>query len=196
MAHLLPIIGQTASSKEEGGNINDLKDSYQHIFGCRYTYYWFIGAAACAHGSCTGRGYNIGYGMGSHMGYGPGRTTDGPWKKFDKETANLRNEIYQKRIELRNLPGSSEVDITEAKTLQAEINKLENELPEKRLTAELEFRKENPNRRPDAQSGYGLGHKDLKSAGTSLQHRDRGLSREYESTLFPGLKITLSSYEP
>lgn len=124
-----------------------MKDSYRHIFGCRYTHYWLIGAAALAHGPGTGRGYN--------MGYGPGRLTGGPWKKFDEETAKVRNEILQKRIELRNLPGASEVDITKAKNIQAEINKPENELPEKRLTAELEFRIENPNRRPDAQSGYG-----------------------------------------
>lgn len=109
-------------------------------------------------------GRGMGYGMGNHMmgrhmvyGYGQGWTTNGPWKKFDEETANLRNDIYQKRIELRNLLSASEVDITKAKTLQAEINKLQNELSEKRLTAELEFRKDNPNWRPDAQYGHGWG---------------------------------------
>ena len=95
--------------------------------------------------------------MGSHMSYGPGWTSDGTWKKFDEETANLRNDIYQKRIELRNLLSASEVDITKAKVLQAEINKLQNELSEKRLTAELEFRKNNPNWRPDAQYSQGSG---------------------------------------
>lgn len=144
-----------------------------------------IGAVALAHGPDYGRGYgtgsgNYGYGMGrgmghgmsgygmgrgmgnhmmgGHMGYGPEWTTDGPWKKFDEETANLSNGIYQKRVELRNLLNASEVDIAKAKTLQAEINKLQNELSEKRLTAELEFRKDNPNWRPYAQHGQGWGH--------------------------------------
>ncbi len=139
-----------------------------------------IGAVALAHGPAYGRGYGMGSGMsgyglghgmgpgmmdrgmgnhmmGSHMSYGPGWTSDGTWKKFDEETANLRNDIYQKRIELRNLLSASEVDITKAKVLQAEINKLQNELSEKRLTAELEFRKNNPNWRPDAQYSQGSG---------------------------------------
>ena len=116
------------------------------------------------HGMGSGMsGYGMGHGMGNHMtgrhmGYGSGWTTDGAWKKFHEETANLRKDIYQKRIELRNLLSASEVDITKAKTIQAEINKLQNELSEKRLTAELEFRKDNPNWRTDAQYGHGPGH--------------------------------------
>ena len=134
-----------------------------------------IGAVALAHGPDFGRGNGVGSGMtgygmsrgmgygmgnhmmGTHMGYGQEWTSGGPWKKFDEETASLRNEIYQKRIELGNLLAASEVDITGAKALQAEINKLQNELSEKRLTAELEFRKNNPDWRPDAQYGYGMG---------------------------------------
>lgn len=112
-----------------------------------------------------GMGRGMGYGMmdrgmgnhmmGNHMG--SGWNTSGPWGQPDEETANLMNGIYQKRIELRNLLNTSEVDIVKAKALQAEINILQNELSEKRLTAELEFRKNNPNWRPGAQYSQGSG---------------------------------------
>ncbi len=110
-------------------------------------------------------GYGMGRDMGSHMmgnhmgyGNGSGWNTGGPWGQPDEETANLMNGIYQKRIELRNLLNTSEVDIVKAKALQAEINKLENELSEKRLAAELKFRKDNPNWRPDTQYSQGRGN--------------------------------------
>ena len=133
-----------------------------------------IGAVALAHGPNYERGYGMGSGMsgygmgrdmgshmmGNHMGYGNGSgwNTGGPWGQPDEETANLMNGIYQKRIELRNLLNTSEVDIVKAKALQAEINKLENELSEKRLAAELKFRKDNPNWRPDTQYSQGRGN--------------------------------------
>ncbi len=163
------------SSKEEGENTMTKKIILSLTLAVGVL---VIGAVALAHGLDYGRGYGMGsgmsgydmgrgmgYGMGNHMmgrhmvyGYGQGWTTNGPWKKFDEETANLRNDIYQKRIELRNLLSASEVDITKAKALQAEINKLQNELSEKRLTAELEFRKDNPNWRTDAQYDHSWDH--------------------------------------
>ena len=137
-------------------------------------------SAAWAHGPYQGRGgyngyhmmdqgygpggyhMNQGYGPGGyHMmgpGYGPGRMwNDGTAEtsKFWEETAELRKQIYDKQVELNNVLSADKVDEGQAKQLQADINKLRNEMSEKRLAANLEFRKNNP----DYQGGTGQGYR-------------------------------------
>jgi len=113
-----------------------------------------VATAALAHGPGYGRGYGKtgpGYGM-TGPSYGrwnmPGANVD---SKYFEETAELRNELYRKHQELNAVLAAPEVDQAKAKSLQSEINTLRGQLSEKRLAADLKFRKNNPNYRP----GYG-----------------------------------------
>jgi len=107
------------------------------------------GTYAYAHGPGYGnRGYG-GWGrhmMGSGWGHmmGPGNY-GGPWGEADQETVKLRNNLYQKHLELRAVLAEETINEEKAKTLNAEINKLNSELSNKQLEAFIKFRKENPN---------------------------------------------------
>jgi len=104
-----------------------------------------VGTAALAQGP----------GFRGHMGYGYGHwgAYDGPEGEYFEGAAKLNNELYQKRAELEATLAAPELNETKARALQAEINQLENERAQKRLAAELEWRKNNPDRR----YGYGPG---------------------------------------
>jgi UDP-glucose 6-dehydrogenase len=108
-----------------------------------------VGASAYAYGPGYGRGCG-GYGQG----FGQGGADD----KFRQDNAQLLADLYQKNLEMRALWAAAQVDEGKAKALQAEINKLQNDLAEKRLAAELEFRKNNPDLRPGFGPGYGRGN--------------------------------------
>ena len=110
-------------------------------------------------GYMMGQGY--GYGPAACQGYGPGAAY-GPGAgygpavsdKFYEETAELRNNLQTKQNELWTELSKENVDANKAKALQADVNTLRNELSQKRLAADLEFRKNNPDVRP---YGYGRG---------------------------------------
>jgi len=106
-----------------------------------------VGTAALAQGP----------GFWGHMGNGYGRwgAYDGPEGENFEGAAKLNNDLYQKRAELEATLAAPELNETKATALQAEINQLENELAQKRLSAELEWRKNNP----DRSYGYGLGNR-------------------------------------
>lgn len=107
-----------------------------------------IGTTALAQGPGYGRrGSGPGYG-GFGQCWGPG--TDA---RFNEETAKLREDLYRKRVEMRDLLAAPKVDGSKVKALQGEINRLQNELADKRLAGALEFKKNNPDWRP----GYGYG---------------------------------------
>ncbi|MEW5723948.1 MAG: hypothetical protein AB1896_12625 [Thermodesulfobacteriota bacterium] len=115
------------------------------------------GGYALAQGPGWG-GHMMGYGWGAGPGWGgpmrgPGYHMGWGYSadpKYYEETYKIQNELYQKNLELDRLLSEETVDEGKVKALQAEINKLQNDLSDQRLAAELEFRKKNP----DARSGY------------------------------------------
>ncbi len=125
-----------------------------------------------------GRGY---WGSGYHMGPGYGMMhrgwDDGPrgyggrgyWgdlsdeqiARLDKErqdfyeaTADLRDALYQKELELRSELAKPEPDAQKAAGLQKEISSLESELDQKRLDHQIKMRKDFPR---FGSRGYGYG---------------------------------------
>jgi hypothetical protein len=116
---------------------------------------------AFAHG---GNGYgssNMGYGRhmgmetGNHMGYGynmmPGdygrysSLTDGQVKRlesarkdFFNATNDLREKMYQKRLELRSELAKQDTDINKVKNIQKELSGIEAKFDQKQLEHELE----------------------------------------------------------
>ena len=112
------------------------------------------GASAYAYGPGFGNGCSGWYGQGY------GRGDNGPYinDKFQQENSRTIANIYKKNLELQALWAAPQVDEGQIKALQAEINKLQNDLAEKRLAATLEFRKNNPNLRPGYGPGYGQGN--------------------------------------
>ena len=125
-----------------------------------------IGTVALAQGPGFGRGgYGHGPGYGYHHGnghgYGPGHWGYGAWGDENSEAwqefSKLRNDLYAKRNELRSVLAAPEPDRAKAESLQAEINALEVDLNNKRLAAELEYRKNNPDSRWGSGRGYGPG---------------------------------------
>lgn len=114
-----------------------------------------------------GRGYGAGqgYGMGPNpMGYGPGMgrgfrgygyagdLSDEDIKKLDEQrqvffegTKNLRNDLYQKKLELRSELAKQNPDSPKAVKIQKEISELKTQLDQKRIEHMLEMKKINPN---------------------------------------------------
>lgn len=113
-----------------------------------------VGSTAFAYGPGRGWGgahHGGGYGYQARGGYGPGAMTANP--EFYEKTADIRNELYQKQMELESILAADDIDNEKAQALMTEINKLRNDLSQKRLEAEIEFRKKYPNLR----QGYGPG---------------------------------------
>lgn len=110
-----------------------------------------LGVAAFAHGPGygSGGGHMMGYrsGGGHMMDYGVNGA-------YNEKTAEIQRELYQKQLELNDILSAPEIDEAKAKSLNAEINKLRNELSEANLAGNLESRKNNPGFR----GGYGYGH--------------------------------------
>jgi Spy/CpxP family protein refolding chaperone len=103
-------------------------------------------------GNMMGYGYHMGMGYGPYMGYGDyGRysgMTDEQAEKFGQARAEflqatdvLRNDIYQKRLELRSQLAKQDPDTAKLKGIQKDMSQLEAELDQKRLAYELELNK-------------------------------------------------------
>ena len=106
-----------------------------------------------------------GYGMHQGRGYGgpgyQGDLSDEQIARLDKErqdfyeaTADLRDALYQKELELRSELAKPEPDAQKAAGLQKEISSLENELDQKRLDHQIKMRKDFPR---FGSRGYGYG---------------------------------------
>ncbi len=113
-----------------------------------------------------GYGHHMGPGYGMHRGWGGGPSgyggsgyqsglSDEDIARLDKErraffeaTSELREELYQKELELRSELAKPEPDAKKAAGLQKEISNLEGQLDEKRLDQQIKMRKDFP------QSGY------------------------------------------
>jgi len=128
-----------------------------------------IAYPAFAHGPGWGRGHHM---MGA-WGGGPGCSADYERdygnltpekrtqlddlnKKFNDDTATLRNELWTKSEELGTLLNTSNPDEGKLKALQKEISELRAKLSEKRLDYELEARKIAPE--GTYARGYGRGY--------------------------------------
>ena len=74
-------------------------------------------------------------------------------RSFFENTADLRQEIYQKDLDLRSELAKAEPDAAKASRLQKELSQLEADLEQKRFDHMMAVRKINP----EAGRGYGWG---------------------------------------
>jgi zinc resistance-associated protein len=88
-------------------------------------------------------------------------------RKFFNETETLRNEIWNKNVELDKLLNAQNPDEGKIKSLQKEISTLRNQMAEKRLNYRLEARKVAP-------EGYNGGNAGRYSERSSRGGRGRG----------------------
>ena len=127
-----------------------------------------------------GYGYHMGPGYGMHRGWGQGPRgyddqgyqsdlSNEDIAKLDKErqaffeaTSDLRENLYQKELELRSELAKPEPDAKKATGIQKEISNLESELDQKRLDHRIKMRKDFP------QSGF---------RGDGYGPRGRGMGR-------------------
>lgn len=121
-----------------------------------------------------GYGYHMGPGYGMHgawaegpRGYGGpgyrGDLNDEDLAKLDQErqtffeaTSDLRENLYQKELELRSELAKPEPDVKKAAEIQKQISSLENELDQKRLEQQIKMKKDFPRFGYRGQ-GYGPG---------------------------------------
>jgi zinc resistance-associated protein len=119
-----------------------------------------------------GGGYHMGPGYGMHRGWGQGPggygdqgyqsdLSDEDAAKLDQErqaffeaTSDLRENLYQKELELRSELAKPEPDAKKAAGIQKEISNLESELDQKRLDHRIKMRKDFPR---SGARGYGYG---------------------------------------
>ena len=127
-----------------------------------------------------GYGYHMGPGYGMHRGWGQGPRgyddqgyqsdmSDEDMANLDKErqaffeaTSDLRENLYQKELELRSELAKPEPDAQKAAGIQKEISNLECQLDQKRLDHRIKMRKDFP------RSGY---------RGDGYGPRGRGMGR-------------------
>jgi hypothetical protein len=122
-----------------------------------------------------GYGHHMGPGYGMHRGWGDGPSgygssgyqsglSDEDIARLDKErrvffeaTNDLREELYQKELELRSELAKPEPDTKKAAGLQREISDLEGQLDQKRLDQQIKMRKDFPRFENRAYGGMGMG---------------------------------------
>jgi Spy/CpxP family protein refolding chaperone len=118
-----------------------------------------------------GGGYCDGPGSGwAERGYGgqgyQGNLSDEEIAKLDnerqtflKETSDLRDGMYQKKLELRSEMAKKDPDAEKAVAIQKEISDLRSQLDQKRIEHRIKMKKENPEffagRGPGRGYGYG-----------------------------------------
>lgn len=121
----------------------------------------FAGWGRGGGGNCWGQGPGWG-----QRGYGPsgyqGNLSDEQIAKLDKErqayfeeTRDLRDNLYQKKLELRSELAKKDPDTQKAAGIQKEISDLRAQLDQKRIHHRIKMQKENPEF--FAGRGYGRG---------------------------------------
>ena len=75
---------------------------------------------------------------------------------FFEETRELREQLYQKELELRSEMAKPDPDVTIAVALQKEVSELKGRLDQKRIEQRIKMQKENPDL--FAGRGYGRGY--------------------------------------
>lgn len=79
---------------------------------------------------------------------------DSERQAFFKDTSDLRENLYQKELELRSELAKKDPDANKAVALQKEISELESQLDQKRVEHRIRMQKENP----EFFSGRGYGY--------------------------------------
>ena len=123
---------------------------------------WGRGGGRGSGGNCWGPGG--GYGPKGYGGQGyQGNLSDEELSKLTQErqaffeaTSDLREQLYQKELELRSELAKPEPDAKKAAGLQKEISGIESELDQKRLDHRIKMRKNFPQLGFRGQ-GYGRG---------------------------------------
>ena len=97
-------------------------------------------------------------------------------RAFFEDTRNLRENLYQKELELRSELAKEDPDAQKAAGLQAEISDLTAQLDQKRLDHRIKMQKENPEF--FAGRGYGMGRGYGKGGGgMGRGFQGRGMGR-------------------
>lgn len=98
-----------------------------------------------------GRGYGFGMGRGFRGDGYTGNLSDEDLKKlgeqrsaFFEATKNLRNDLFEKRLELRSELAKQNPDTQKAEKLQKEISELRTQMDQKRINHVIEMKKINP----------------------------------------------------
>lgn len=76
---------------------------------------------------------------------------------FIKDTSDLRENLYQKELELRSELAKKDADAKKAVALQKEISDLEGQLDQKQVEHRIKMQKENPEFFSGTGRGYGYG---------------------------------------
>jgi Spy/CpxP family protein refolding chaperone len=121
----------------------------------------FAGWGRGGGGNCQGKGSGWGQRGVTPSGY-QGNLSDEQITRLDKErqaffeeTRNLRENLYQKELELRSELAKEGPDAQKAAGLQAEMSDLTAQLDQKRLDHRIKMQKDNP--QFFAGRGYGKG---------------------------------------
>ncbi len=121
----------------------------------------FAGWGRGGGGNCQGQGSGWGQRGVAPSGY-QGNLSDEKITRLDKErqaffeeTRNLRENLYQKELELRSELAKEDPDAQKAAGLQAEVSDLTAQLDQKRLDRRIKMQKDNPDF--FAGRGYGKG---------------------------------------
>jgi hypothetical protein len=93
-------------------------------------------------------------------------------RAFFEETRNLREDLYQKELELRSELAKEDPDAQKATSLQAEISELSAQLDQKRIDHRIKMKKENPEF--FAGRGYGKG-----GGGMGRGFQGKGMGRGF-----------------
>ena len=97
---------------------------------------------------------------------------------FFVETRSLRENLYQKELELRSELAKEDPDAQKAAGLQAQISDLTAQLDQKRIDQRLKMQKENPEF--FAGRGYGMGRGYGKGgSGMGRGFQGRGMGRGF-----------------
>lgn len=94
-------------------------------------------------------------------------------EKFTDETADARNEMAKKYIDLKAILQSDDPNVNDAKAIQKEINKLQAEISEARLELMIEAKKIAPDR--SFGRGFGMGQT-MKGERGGMGFRGMGLA--------------------
>lgn len=119
---------------------------------------------------CDGSGYGRGYGKSRSMGNLSEEEVaklNEERNAFSKATQDLRQNIYQKRLELNSELAKNNPDPKKAGALQKELSGLKGQLDQKRIQHRIRMNKINPDL---GQMGPGFGHK-------GRGFHDRGMGR-------------------
>ena len=135
-------------------------------------------------GNCQGQGSGWGQRGVAPSGY-QGNLSDEQITRLDKErqaffveTRSLRENLYQKELELRSELAKEDPDAQKAAGLQAQISDLTAQLDQKRIDQRLKMQKENPEF--FAGRGYGMGRGYGKGGGgMGRGFQGRGMGRGF-----------------